>query len=86
MAPNRLSRKRAMELCANNESPPNIMPQWCVAIDFRDGRFIYRGLGQAVLRRGILSPHPGERLLHLSEQLTRLRNHVGLAVAFEFGS
>ena len=25
MAPNRLSRKRAMELCANNESPLDIM-------------------------------------------------------------
>ena len=38
------------------------------------------------LGRPVPSLHPGERLLHLSEQSTRLRNHVGLAAAFEFGS
>ena len=48
--------------------------------------FIYNGLRQAFLRRVIFSLHSGEGLLHVSEQLTRLRNPVGIAVAFEFGS
>ena len=34
----------------------------------------------------MFSLHSGEGLLHVSEQLTRLRNDVGIAVAFEFGS
>ena len=56
-----------------------------VALDLRITWF-YSGLRQAFLRRGIFSLHSGEGLLHVSEQLTRLRNDVGIAVAFEFGS
>src|SRR5262249_40446187 len=57
-----------------------------IALDLGQAWFVYDGLRQAFLRRSIFGLQPSERLLHLSEQLTRLRNDVGVAVAFEFGS
>jgi len=61
-------------------------PDRRVARDHRITWFIYGGLRQAFLRPVIFNLHSGEGLLHVSEQLARFRNPVGIAVAFEFGS
>ena len=65
-------------LTAALRSPPDRR----VALDLRVTWFIYSGLRQAFLRRGMFSLHSGEGLLHVSEQLTRLRDNVGIAVTF----
>ena len=58
---------------------------WSIALNRSQALFVCSGLGQPLLRPGVVSLHLGEHPFHIAQDPNRFDGAIWVSVAFKFG-